>query len=612
MAAVRVGSRRRGGGLPAAVGSVAEAVRASVPLRAVLLIGCVVVALVVLGTALLVTELRSREISDARRSLDTLSALLAESTARTLESVDLVLQSTLDQLRQEGVTSAESLGRLRSDARTHEMLRVRVAGLPQLAAISIVGQDGRLVSFSRERVAPEIDLSDRDHFRRLRDEAPPEPFLSEPVENRGNGQWSTYLARRILGPDGRFIGIVYAAIELAFFQRSYAALDLGRETSISLWQLNGTLLVRYPDAFAIGRRFGTAAFQDIAQTSPPLIYETPSGIDGQARLVARRVVRDFAAVSVISRTMPSVLADWKRQTTAFVAAGVLVAVAAVAVLAALARQFWAYEEVARAMRDRSAALQGRDELEAQLRQSQKLEAMGQLTSGLAHDFNNLLAVTLGNLERLGRNLPEDRPDLRRALDGARGGAERAAGLTQRLLAFSRRQPVAPSSLDVNAIVDGMQDLLRQTLGANMVLRLDLAPALAPTFADPNGLESALLNLVVNARDAMPGGGTVTVETRGPDETTPPGSGEPGPFLRVTVADTGEGMSPETAQRAFEPFFTTKEPGLGTGLGLAQVYGFARQSNGACAIETREGAGTRVTLSLPATPIPVDRTLESAA
>jgi PAS domain S-box-containing protein len=240
------------------------------------------------------------------------------------------------------------------------------------------------------------------------------------------------------------------------------------------------------------------------------------------------------------------------------------------------------------------------EREEQLRQAQKMEAVGQLTGGIAHDFNNLLTGILGSLELLQTRLRQGRVgELERFAAAASTSAHRAAALTQRLLAFARRQPLATRAVDANALVIGMEDLLRRTAGRGVALDLGVAVDLWTVECDPHQLESALLNLAINARDAMTGSGRLTVSTA--NVTIGPGGvGEldPGEYARISVADTGSGMPPEVVQRAFDPFFTTKPVGQGTGLGLSMIYGFARQSGGLAVIDSEEGVGTTVSLYLP--------------
>ena len=237
-----------------------------------------------------------------------------------------------------------------------------------------------------------------------------------------------------------------------------------------------------------------------------------------------------------------------------------------------------------------------------LRQSQKMEAVGQLTGGIAHDFNNMLAVVVGSLDLLSRRLSDGDARAQRYLDAASDGARRAALLTQRLLAFSRQQPLQPEAIDANKLVAGMSDLLRHSIGADVRLETVLAGGLWRTHADPNQLENVILNLAVNARDAMPDGGRLTIETQNAhlDERYVAAhlGLTPGQYVLVAVTDTGAGMPTEIIEKAFDPFFTTKEVGKGTGLGLSQVYGFVKQSGGHVKIYSEPGLGTTIKIYLP--------------
>jgi len=264
------------------------------------------------------------------------------------------------------------------------------------------------------------------------------------------------------------------------------------------------------------------------------------------------------------------------------------------------------EQLTAANRALEAQIEQLEKVEEALRRSQKMEAIGQLTGGVAHDFNNLFQVILGNLERLGRHLPGGMPEAggeaHRLIEAATRAAGRAATLTQRLLAFSRRQPLAPKSLDLNRLVAGLLELLGRTLGETIHVEPVLAGGLWRVFADQNQLENAMLNLAVNARDAMPRGGRLTLETQNVrlDDSYARSQEEvrPGDYVLVSVSDTGVGMSKEVLVRAFDPFFTTKDIGQGTGLGLSQVYGFVRQSGGHVRIDSTPGQGTSVKLYLP--------------
>jgi signal transduction histidine kinase len=265
------------------------------------------------------------------------------------------------------------------------------------------------------------------------------------------------------------------------------------------------------------------------------------------------------------------------------------------------------DELERRVEDRTAQLQqAHDELlaniaertrtEDQLRQLQKLESIGQLTGGVAHDFNNLLTAVLGNLELLRKRLPPD-PVTDRLIDGATQGAQRGAALTQRLLAFARRQALQPLPTDLAELVRGIGDLLRRSLGPAIAIEFDLPTGLRPALADHNQIELALLNLAVNARDAMPDGGTLTISLS--HEHVPASSDlAAGSYVRLSVSDTGCGMDPQTLSRAIEPFFSTKEVGKGTGLGLSMIHGLALQLKGALRLHSEQGRGTRAELWLP--------------
>ncbi len=259
-------------------------------------------------------------------------------------------------------------------------------------------------------------------------------------------------------------------------------------------------------------------------------------------------------------------------------------------------------ELAAANRQLLAQVEERERMEMTIRQMQRLEAVGQLTSGVAHDFNNLLTVVLGNIRYLERAMRDAGIDgnAARRLGYMRTAAERGAKLTDQLLAFSRRQRLEPKVLDLNETVGGMRDLLQSTIGGSFDIDITLAPMLWPALVDPTQLELALLNLAINARDAMQIGGALRVSTRNIslDPSTRPEEPAAGDYVEVCVADTGSGMSVEVRAKVFEPFFTTKEVGKGSGLGLSQVLGFAKQSGGGMRIDSREGEGTAVSIYLP--------------
>jgi signal transduction histidine kinase/FixJ family two-component response regulator len=238
----------------------------------------------------------------------------------------------------------------------------------------------------------------------------------------------------------------------------------------------------------------------------------------------------------------------------------------------------------------------REKAQEQLRQAQKMETIGQLTGGVAHDFNNLLMAVMGNLDLLRKRVPDD-PRLHRLIDGALQGAERGASLTQRLLAFARQQDLKAASVDLGGLITGMLDLFERTLGPRIVIRLDIPDNLPPAMIDANQLELAILNLAINARDAMPDGGSIDIKVAEYRASGDPAL-QPGRYVKVSVIDTGKGMTPDILKKAIEPFFSSKPLGKGTGLGLSMVHGLTVQLGGALQLSSTVGKGTNATLILP--------------
>jgi signal transduction histidine kinase len=259
-------------------------------------------------------------------------------------------------------------------------------------------------------------------------------------------------------------------------------------------------------------------------------------------------------------------------------------------------------ELATANRQLLRQMEERERVEATLRQMQRLEAVGQLTSGVAHDFNNLLTVVLGNIRFLDRELAAAGIEgkVKQRLGHMRVAAERGAKLTDQMLSFSRRQRLEPRALDLNEAVAGMQELLQSTMGGSIRIETKLADDLWPAMADPTQLELAVLNLAINARDAMGIGGTLTVSTSNValGQPTHPEDPPPGEYVEICVNDNGSGMTPDVRAKAFEPFFTTKEIGKGSGLGLSQILGFAKQSGGGVSIDSKIGEGTSICIYVP--------------
>jgi signal transduction histidine kinase len=563
--------------------------------------GILLILLATFGAILSVREFRIRDLAEARRELMALDLLFSEETQRTMQSVDLVLSSLQDDLTLGGITKPQDIVRKRASVEMFLLLKSRIVGIPQIREASLIGPDGKLICTTKTYPAPNLDFSDRDYFLVLRDTPISGSYLSQPSYNASTKTWSIYLARRVDDASGRFIGVVAAAIDLTYLENLYRTLQINDYGAVSLWRSDGTLLARYPAFGAVGQAYKIKSFEGILQPGAPVTFEATNTIDKPERIVATMAVDEFPLVVNISRLKSHVLADW-RQARFLIAVGTLLfGIALCCVLWLLIRHFNTYDALTAADRERSKAVAERERAEAQLRQAQKLESIGQLTGGIAHDFNNLLTAVLGNLEMLKRHTEKGDARLNRWANNAFDAAKRGAVLTQRLLVFSRRQPLEPRGAKIESVLASMSDLLRRTLGENIEIVTTTEPGLWPAFADLNQLDNAILNIAINARDAMDGRGRLSINAtncqfaEGQTDEPEIAAGE---YVLLAIADNGKGIEKEVLDRVFEPFFSTKPTGQGTGLGLSQVYGFIKQIGGHVRIESVLMLGTTVRLYLP--------------
>ncbi|WP_158258334.1 PAS domain-containing sensor histidine kinase [Rhodopila globiformis] len=445
------------------------------------------------------------------------------------------------------------------------------------------------------------------------------PFVFEHRVRRHDGVWRHFTIRAVpvLQPDGaihEWVGVHTDVTEQreaeAALARSEQRLRLATESAgIGTWELELATgrAVRSPGHAAI---FGDDLPDDAWSNATFLSHVLPedrarldqirrdalktfSGWQFECRI---RRARDGAVRWIEARGAPVRDADG---TVARYVGIVIDVTGRKEIQAAQARSAEILEQrVAERTRELARQIAEREKAEAALMQAQRLEAVGQLTGGVAHDFNNLLTAVIGNLDLLARRLPDDR--LRRYVDVAMAAARRGGELTQQLLAFARKQNVRPRPVDVNAVAVAMRSLLGRSLGGLVTIETDLAAGAWPALSDPAQLEAILLNLAINARDAMPTGGRLRIATRNVDAGSPglPPGLDPGDYVVVAVQDTGSGMPPEVAAKAFEPFFTTKEIGAGSGLGLSQVLGIASQFGGTARLDSRVGEGTTVEVFLP--------------
>lgn len=484
-------------------------------------------------------------------------------------------------------------------------LKALADSLPQVQDIWVLDSAGHpLVSANVYPVPRALDLSDRAYFRVFRDQSQPpdELYVSEVLRGRVHGVSFFQVSKdRRQGASGAFAGVVAVSVQPLYFQDFYRSVAAGGFDTMTLIRVDGAVLARYPDRAdaPVVLPADSAFIRNIAVSPESGVYETVSAFDGVPRLIGYQRLPHFPVYVTAGIDRGAIVAKW-RSTVARQLVFVIPAALGLLALALMALRFFRREHDAIDRAREEAAR--RETVEAQLRQAQKMEAIGRLTGGVAHDFNNLLTIIIGNLDLLKDRLPDPDPMVGRLVEHAREGARRAAELTQRLLAFSRQQPLLPVPIDANRLIASMSELLRRTLGETIAVETVLAGGLWPFSADLNQLENVVLNLAVNARDAMADGGKLTIETANVHlDAAYAASHEDvraGQYVMIAISDSGTGMTRDVLDRVFEPFFTTKPPGRGTGLGLSQAYGFVKQSGGHIAIYSEPGEGSIIKLYLP--------------
>ena len=537
---------------------------------------------------------------DAAAALAEAVAVAEENTTKILDTHILVAARIDDLLS--GLTDPQ----VRAQEKTlHERIAQQIEGVPQVAAAWVIDTDGHeLVSARVFPVNRELDHSGREDFHALQDAGTHTFIWALRARSLGRGDYQPYftVSQRRQTPDGDFRGIIVVAVSGAYVASFYnSLLDGSAQYAASVLREDGKILARFPEGAD-----SPATRQQDEMLAAAIADKTTAGVIGggapfsrEGRLVAYERLANYPVYVTIERTRASIVSEWLETMAGYAAIGVPAAIGLM-LLSMLALR--------RTRREQSALAKARDAIaeratiEAQLHQAQKMEAVGLLTSGIAHDFNNLLTIVSGNIALLEADLDTTDARRQRFVTSALSGCERASELTKRLLSFARREPVDPQPVDINEVIRRTADLAWHSLGDQIVASFRLPNDLWPVFVDPNQLETALLNLALNSRDAMAGGGRLTIETANcrveeADVATHPNIG-PGDHVAIFVGDTGCGMPQEVRDKAFDPFFTTKEAGKGTGLGLSQVNGFVTRFGGRCIIDSQVGRGTTVTLYLP--------------
>jgi two-component system, NtrC family, sensor kinase len=549
-----------------------------------MMVASVVLPLMLFGFAAWLNYRHEEGVADDRieRSLD----ILHEHTLKVFQTVEGAIAEVNEIVR--GMTDDA----IRADQpRLHERMKRIVEVLPQLRAIFLIDRDGRPLASSQLVQVP-ADLRSRERsFFNVHIAGDVGTYVSEVVQPRLAifGTPFFVLSRRRPSADGTFNGVIAVAVVPQYFEEFYTLIGRGPGELYALIRADGNFLARYPQPPDRLRAVGPGLEAAVAEGRERAIRTGRSQIDGAERRVGYRKLEGFPVYVIAGIETSAIRGEWMSTMAGHLIFGVPATLFILLILAMALRR----------TRRLHAEAERREAAEAALRQAQRLEAIGHLTGGVAHDFNNLLMIVSGSAERLRRDLTSEKH--RRLLDMIMNATSRGESLTRQLLAFSRRQMLTPAVIDLTQRLPELKDMLTRSLRDDITTEVLVPDESCAVKVDPSELELALLNLAVNARDAMPNGGTLTITvTPVVLEGSATAEGLSGDFMAISVADTGSGIAPEILHHVFEPFFTTKEVGKGTGLGLSQVYGFAKQSGGTATVTSTVGRGTAITLYLPRT------------
>ena len=503
-----------------------------------------------------------------------------QSTAVTINSVEQITRGR----------SSESIRMEESEL--NQRLKEMRAAIPGIESIWLFDSAGHPIASSLLIPVPsDLDVSTSEFFTQQRDAHAP-LFIGRVFAPQVTARNIFPVSERRIDDIGNFMGVIEVSIQPSAFESFFAGIAHGTTSSLALIRQDGSILARYPVPSSAGIKLDpTSGFATMVARSPEGgRYTAVSAVDQIERRFGVRKLAGFPVYVSASLATDDIRRGWLMTMASHLIFGVPATALLIALVLLAARQTKALH----------AEAESRQALEANLRHSQKMDAVGQLTGGIAHDFNNLLTIIIGNLQMVLKR--EHDPKVLRLLSNAVIGAERAAALTKRLLSFSRRQPLDPRIVDANRLIAGLSDLLNRTLGEKVSIETVASADLWQTEVDTAELESSIINLAINARDAMPDGGKLTIETGNAfldeDYCRIFEDLKPGQYVMISVTDTGCGMTSEIADKATEPFFTTKPAGEGTGLGLSQVYGFVKQSGGHLRILSEPGEGTTVKMFLP--------------
>jgi two-component system, NtrC family, sensor kinase len=474
------------------------------------------------------------------------------------------------------------------------------SGRPQVSSVGLISPDHGLAATNPLFPAPTVAIEAPAYLQAWRS-GKESIYIGTAVRGTFATAAQFSVVRTDVSPVGSN-GVIFVSTKVSDFAEYHRSIVDPRDFLVTMARSDGAVLARSPGEDSIGAVLSpTSHFrQEITQKPESGSYNAASGIDGVERLFAYRKLDTYPVYVVVGLRKSAVIEGWAWQMASYLTFGLPAALCLVFLaFIALRRSIAADRAVATAQ----AEVDRREVVEASLRQVQKMEVVGQLTGGVAHDFNNLLTAIAGNLDLILRR-PEDAARVRRLAESALQATQRGERITHQLLVFSRRQVLRPETLNLNRVLVEFEGLMAHAVSENIELQLQLDAALDPSRIDRAQFEAALLNLMVNARDALPDGGRITIETRNVllDKAYADQNPEvvPGAYVMLAVSDNGVGIDPSALPHVFEPFFTTKDVGKGSGLGLSQVYGFAEQSGGHVKIYSEVGIGTTVKLYVPKT------------
>ena len=562
--------------------------------------GLLVPALLFTGAAL---HDRAAILNAAEDDGTKMVALVHEQAVNLFTGHEIILNMIVDRMRDRDWSTVADP---KSILKELEDIDIRLDGTSEIVVVDAGG------ALRATTVQPRADepppAADEGCFRALsRHEL--DLCISRPPSSAGS-EHNVFSVSRRLEKDGAFNGIAQVGISAGYLAGLWTTATPSVSDIVAMVTSGGTVLARSHPQMHVESEATDLGQVLIGQLGPgdTGIVRAPLSPGGTDRITIFAKIADHPVYVALSLDRSAVLATWHANLTIY---GLVAGTATAGILLALGVALRRAQKERQAVSLWQAEIDERERAQEQLRQSQKMESLGKLTGGIAHDFNNLLTAIIGNIS-LAQDIAQDSRQ-QRFLENALKTSNSAASLTQRLLAFARKQILQPRSVNLLSLVEGMQNLLQRTLGPDVRLAVSGDRYLWPALVDPNQIEMIILNLAINARDAMPRGGTLTITASNAEfDPVAPHGLAPGQYVVLTVSDTGTGMDEATLARAVEPFFTTKEPGKGTGLGLSMMQGVVSQSGGAARLHSRPGQGTQIEMWLPRAHLPPEETESHAA